>query len=224
MTRKKNQGRRYEPSEWLEFMLEGEIESQRQAVRDGEHEVSADCYDTVYEIKSDDIEISGDLLKVKEAFERDVEKAITEWGGKYRLREDVTVEDIMEAGAPVDVYLALDGSGAGDLNYGEWNKYFTDSDYWETEDLVAFLKKRVGKYIDDTGGGSISNEMSNAVYEAFVEACEVQENPSPQEKERRRQRTARAEKAKAKRRKKRGRSKNPTIGSSASDLVSKLKF
>ena len=228
MARKENYGRRYSTEEWLQFMLEGTLEGEKQAVRDGEHEVSADCYDTVYEIGVDDIEISGDLAKAQKDFERDVKKAITEWGGQYRFREDVDADDIMEAGGAADVYLALDGSGAGDLNYGEWDQYFTDSDYWENETLIEFLKERVGKYIDDTGGGKLSEEMSNAVYEKFVEVCGVEENPSPEEKERRRQRAVRAEKAKSKRRKKRSkrpRSNNPaTAMLTPGALVRELKF
>ncbi len=230
MPRKKNQGRHYTSDEWLEFALDSELGSQSQSVRDGEHEISADCYETVLGIKVDDIEISDDLAKVKEDFERDVEKAITEWGGQYRFREGVDADDIMEAGGAYDVYAALDGSGAGGIHEDEWEKYFTDYDYVGSEGLIKFLTERVGKYVDDTGDGLIPNEMSYVVYEKFAEVCgvEVEENPSAEDKERRRQRSAKAEKAKSKRRKKRGgrsRSKNPTtVLVSVGDLVRELKF
>lgn len=177
MARKTN--RHYSNEEWLEYQLDGELASQRESVRDGEHEVAAECYDAVSEVKVSDIEISGDLAQVKEDYERDVRKAITEWVGQYRLAEDWDVDDIMTTGAPGDVYKALDGSGASVIYEGEWDQYFTDSDYWENETLVAFLQERVGKYIDDTGGGSIPNEMGGVVYEAFVEACRRKENPAP---------------------------------------------
>ncbi len=169
---KKNQGRNYPASDWLEFMIEGEIESQGQAVRDGEHELSRDCYDTVMEVDAYDVEITPDLQKAKDEFERDVEKAVEEWTKKHPLREGVEVWEIMERGAPVDVYFVLDGSGAGAINEGEWNDYFVDGDDWSEKDLENFMDKRLGKYVDETGGGRIPMEMGDAVYKKFVEVCD----------------------------------------------------
>lgn len=169
--RKKNQGRHYGPEEWLEFFIEGEIESQGQSVRDGEHELSKDCYDVVMEVDAYDVEITPELKVAADAFEYDVKQATEDWAKQHPLKEDIDVEDLMDRGAPVDVYFALDGSGAGAINDGEWNDYFVDGDEWSEEDLINFMDERLGKYVDETGGGLIPMEMSNAVYKKFVEVC-----------------------------------------------------
>jgi hypothetical protein len=161
---RRNQGRRYEPDEWAYFMLESWLEYEKETVSHGEHELDV-SYADVEDIDVYDLEWTPELTKAVADYERDVEKAIRAYAKKHPLAEDVDVDDIMQTGAPGDVYLALDGSGAGDINYGEWDRFFVGG--VKESDLVAFLKKRLGKYVDDSGAGKIPEEMMQTVYLAF---------------------------------------------------------
>lgn len=171
--RKKNQGRHYDYDEWLEFMVEGSMEYEQETIRMGEHPVlGVDCAEYIEDLSPEEVIAASDLEEHKEKYERDVEKAIKAWAKKHPLKEDYEVDDLIDRGAFSDVWFALSGAGAGGIFEGEWNEYFVDGDRWGDEELIDFLRKRVGKYVDDAGGGSFQWAIMDAVSESFSDACE----------------------------------------------------
>jgi len=145
--RRRNQGRQYE--DWVQFELDG--------IADQE-----------------DVEITPELREEAAKFESAVYAALDEWTRKHPPRDGSSVDELFEEGnAPWNVYATLVGHGVGIWD-GRWDQYYSEK---EIEQLRKFLEKRLGKFADVTGGGSLG--------EAFHEAAHAAENPRRSRRRRR---------------------------------------
>lgn len=173
--RVRNQGRHYSTDEWLEFMLEGTLEGEAQAVRDGESDISVECYEIVSEVRPDDVVNDKELQKVKKAFEKDLRKTLKEWG-KSRDFDEEEVDELMDDGAAGDVYLTLEGAGVGIWD-GRWDDRMAHVRGWDSDKMIAHLRKKLGKYVDSASGGTLQWAMMDAVNKEFVRVCRAS-NPT----------------------------------------------
>ncbi len=135
--RKRNQGRRYESSEWVEFILDGVAESEE---FEGE------------------VEITPALEKEVERYKKAVDDAVESCSRSFPPAEDIVVGDEEY----LDIYHTLTGAGVGIWD-GRWDHYYPTAD-WEA--LSNCYEAKLGKFADSTGGGSLEDAMREAVYEA----------------------------------------------------------
>ena len=135
-------GRHYQEDEALEFWLDGHAESEG----------------------VEDVEITDSLQKTWDKFGDAVDKS---------LEKHLTVEEYMavtgsegEESIKSDVYATLTGQGIGIWD-GRWDGYMSGA---KLDKIQKHLKKDVGKYADDAGGGKLNDEFYTAVYESSTEA------------------------------------------------------
>jgi hypothetical protein len=103
-----------------------------------------------------------EVLKEASKFEKDLERALKEWVKKNPLAADYDASDLMDDEGAYNVLMTLRGEGVGIWD-GRWDQYFKNSR--EIKVLEAHLKRKVGKYADDTGGGSLNMAFDNAAYD-----------------------------------------------------------
>ncbi len=135
--RKGNNGRRYESSEWVEFILDGVAESEE---FEGE------------------VEITPALEKEVERYKKEVDDAVESCSRSFPPAEDIVVGDEEY----LDIYHTLTGAGVGIWD-GRWDHYYPTAD-WEA--LSNCYEAKLGKFADSTGGGSLEDAMRDAVYVA----------------------------------------------------------
>jgi hypothetical protein len=134
--RRRNQGRQYD--DWVQFELDGIADQQ-------------------------DVEITPELREEAAKFESAVYEALDEWTRKHPPRDGSSVDDLFEEGdASWNVYATLVGHGVGIWD-GRWDQYYSEK---EIEQLTKFLEKRLGKFADVTGGGSLGYAFHEATYTA----------------------------------------------------------
>ena len=136
--RTRNNGRRYESSEWVEFILDGVAESE--------------------EAEDVDVEITPALAKEVERYKEAVDNAVESCSRSFPPAEDIVVGDEEY----LDIYHTLTGAGVGIWD-GRWDHYYPTAD-WEA--LSNCYEAKLGKFADSTGGGSLEDAMREAVYEA----------------------------------------------------------
>lgn len=154
--KKKNQGRRYEIEEWVEFILDGVADSEG----------------------VEDVEITKDLAKEVDRYTSAVDKAVEECSKRFPPTEDIVAGDDVY----YDVYQTLSGAGVGIWD-GRWDHYYPrNKKHGDWTALIACFKKHVGKFVDEAGGGSLEMEMYDAVYEASGR----EDNPRKRKKKSRR--------------------------------------
>lgn len=111
-----------------------------------------------------------ELLHMFDAFEDDLEKTFTMWckknpmnGHESRDAGDVEeqVEILMEAEGPYLVLMTLRGEGVGIFD-GDWGGYY---DRNTLKKLGNFLKTKLSKWADDSGGGRLNDALEEAAYE-----------------------------------------------------------
>lgn len=129
-------GRRYESEEALQFWLDGHAESEG----------------------VEDAEISASLQKTWDKFGDAVDKSLEKHLTDDEYMAVTGHED--EESIKSDVYATLTGQGIGIWD-GRWDGYMSQA---KIEKLQKHLKRDVGKYADDAGGGKLDMEFQNAVY------------------------------------------------------------
>lgn len=110
-----------------------------------------------------------EVKKAVKEYEKDLRKALKNWlkdrplsGYKEGEEVEEQVEELMEEDGSYSVLLTLMGHGAGIWD-GRWDDMFSSRK--EIKDLSRYLERKLRKYIDSTGGGSINDALMDAAYE-----------------------------------------------------------
>lgn len=134
--RKKNQGRRYQIDEALEFWFDGYAEG-----------MGAEGAEVTPEVRKE-------WEKFGNAVERSMEKHLSQ--AKFEEIYDSEGEDSVVS----DVYATVSGTGIGVWD-GRWDGYLSQA---KIEKLQKQLYKDLSKYADDSGSGSLDEAFADAVY------------------------------------------------------------
>lgn len=141
MPRKKNQGRHYESSEWVEFILDGFPESMEIDVEP---------------------EITPELQAEVDRFTAAVDKAVKECSKQFPSSQEIIPDDEEYH----LIYQTLVGAGVG-IRDGDWDHYYPnyerDSDW---DPLIECYRNKLQRFADITGGGSLNEAFMDAVYAA----------------------------------------------------------
>jgi hypothetical protein len=96
-------------------------------------------------------------------FEKDLDRTLAIWTQKYPLKEGFDSDDLMDANGAYVVLMTLMGHGVGIWD-GRWDKFFNNPKK-DIKALGDFLKRKLSRYADDTGGGSLVAAFRDAAYE-----------------------------------------------------------
>ena len=107
------------------------------------------------------------LVRVVTDYENALADALQAIVQEVRPADDATSADLFDDEGPYLVLMTLMGHGVGIWD-GSWDAHYPEK--WQIEKVQALLKKKLGRYADDTGGGSIPNALEDAVYEAMRRA------------------------------------------------------
>jgi hypothetical protein len=132
-----------------------------------------------------DLENSGDahatneVVREAKKYGDELSKALLEWVKKHPLTgdeftsmaPDEQVDELMHAEAEYLVLMTLRGKGVGIWD-GDWDHFFADSG--EIKPMTVFLKSKLHKFADGTGGGSLEEAFENAAHET----CDSEEAES----------------------------------------------
>ncbi len=115
-----------------------------------------------------EVDMTEEVAETAALFEEVLHKALSRWiqaFGQFALHPDVTVDDFMDEGeAAYNVLMTLRGEGVGIWD-GRWDKFFVVDPEEGIKNLGEFLKLKLGKFADDTGGGMLNDAFQNAAYE-----------------------------------------------------------
>ena len=120
-----------------------------------------------------DAEPNDEVRALAAEYDEELKKALADLVEKYPPENDATAEDLWAANAAYLVLMTLRGEGVGIWD-GDWTDFYEDTDKAE-----AFLKKRLGKYADDTGSG----KLEDAFREAAIESCGEPDDDSDEDDE-----------------------------------------
>jgi len=123
-------------------------------------EMAADSADYPYPHKA---KATPEVLKEAKKFEKDLEKALKEWVKKSPLKDPYDVDDLMDAEGAYLVLMTLRGEGVGIWD-GDWDEYFVNPRA-DLKVLDKFLERKLGRYADDAGTGSLNMAFDNAAYD-----------------------------------------------------------
>jgi hypothetical protein len=93
------------------------------------------------------------------AYDKALMAALEELVEAHPPDEGATAQDLWDANGPYLVLMTLRGEGVGIWD-GDWVEFYED-----TEEAEEFLKKKLKKFSDGTGGGSLEEAFSNAAYQ-----------------------------------------------------------
>ncbi len=107
-----------------------------------------------------DAEPNNEVEEVAREYDSALKKALAELVEKYPPENDAGAEDLWNANGPYLVLMTLRGEGVGIWD-GDWTDFYEDTDKAE-----KFLKGKLGKFADDTGGGKLEDAFRNAADES----------------------------------------------------------
>ena len=123
--------------EWVNFVLQGVAEAN----------------------DSENYEITEELGEQLDAYKKKLSMALEEWTNLYPPKYERSLGEILRADAAYNVFMTLNGEGVGIWD-GRWDKFYSEGDL---RSLQSFLKKKLGSFADDTGGGTMNEAFQNAV-------------------------------------------------------------
>jgi len=110
-----------------------------------------------------DAEVTSDVKKEARKFEKDLKKVLNDWIKQHPLREQYTADDLYDNKGAYLVLMTLRGEGVGIWD-GDWDHFFNDHKK-DIKELEKELKRKLGKYADDTGTGSLNQAFDDAAYD-----------------------------------------------------------
>jgi len=134
-------GRHYADDEWVEFILDGFPESM--------------------EVDVDEVPITDELQAEVDRFMEAADKAVEQCSKQFPPAEEIYLSDADYA----DIYHTLVGAGVGIWD-GRWDHYYPNYTQADWDKLSACLNKKLGKFADFAGGGSLNEAFMEAVYAA----------------------------------------------------------
>lgn len=119
------------------------------------------------------LEVTPELDAVAEEYTADLQRelerfAVSELGYSPQNAEDFAGMLIDDEHAPMLVVLTLSGSGVS-IEDGRWDEWFS---LRQLKKLSAQLERALSRYVDDTGGGRLSDAVRDAVDQAATDAIE----------------------------------------------------
>ena len=111
------------------------------------------------------MEATREVLSEAKKFEKEAERALKEWVAKNpeAMEEGYDADDLYDEEGAYLVLMTLRGEGVGIWD-GSWDHFFVDEDE-ACRELEHFLKRKLGRFADDTGAGSLNEAFFNAAYE-----------------------------------------------------------
>lgn len=111
------------------------------------------------ELDSQHADLMEEVYEAAREYDAALEAALEELVKKYPPENGASADDLWNAEAPFLVLMTLRGEGVGIWD-GDWTDFYEDTDKAE-----AFLKKKLSKFADGTGGGSLEEAFNSAAYQ-----------------------------------------------------------
>lgn len=156
MKRKRNQGRRYEVEEWLEFEMDGNAEGEAQ-------ESGLEVDDIQNAIDYDD----KDLVKAKEKFETEANRVVEAWLDKHEDAREVLDKAGRDSYYDIAWYTYADYVGHG---VGFWEDL--DDKQWKSLEKVLKDKKLQRSAV------ALETAMQDALGDAVEKVRGTESNPN----------------------------------------------
>lgn len=122
-------------------------------------------FEETNEVEHGSGQYTEELKKAIKDFEDALWYALDEWVDAHQNELADTSDESSNTAdmynESVDVYFTLNGEGVGIWD-GRWDHFFRDPEK-SIPELTVFLKEKLGKYADETGGGSVNEAFTNAV-------------------------------------------------------------
>ncbi len=122
-----------------------------------------------------DAEPNEEVLEQARAYDQALKQALEELVRKFPPMDDATADDLWQQQAPYLVLMTLRGDGVGIWD-GDWDHFYED-----TSEAEKFLKKRLGKFADEVGSGSLEEAFRDAAYESCGEPDEDEDDDDQDE-------------------------------------------
>jgi len=117
-----------------------------------------------------DAEATKEVGKAIDKFQRELEKALKSWFKQNPLKGYLAGQDLgeqadafMDADGDYLAFMTLRGEGVTMFD-GDLDHLFEDSRK-ELRSLANFLSRKLRKYVDDTGGGSVNDALRDSAHE-----------------------------------------------------------
>lgn len=114
----------------------------------------------------DEAEATPEVQAEAKRYDKALAEALSDLVEKYPPKNGATADDLWDAKGPYLVLMTLRGEGVGIWD-GRWDEFYDD-----TKKVETFLEKRLGKFADDTGGGSLEEAFINAAFETCPCSCD----------------------------------------------------
>lgn len=118
---------------------------------------------------ADDMKADKKVQKEADRFEKDLSKALDDWAkknGDKLADEDADGDTLLDDEGAYLVFMTLRGEGVGIWD-GSWDDHFVNPK--DIKELGKFLGKKLGKYADSTGGGSLNQAIDDAAHDQAEE-------------------------------------------------------
>lgn len=100
--------------------------------------------------------VTGRVREIAREYDEALWEALEEGVEKYPPKNGATASDLWDAEAPYLVLMTLRGDGVGIWD-GRWDEFYDD-----TDPIGDFLKEKLRKFEDGTGGGLLAEAFMNA--------------------------------------------------------------
>lgn len=114
------------------------------------------------ELDRSEVGITDELEAAIDAYEAALETALEEVVERWPPADGATIEDLEDVGkAAYLVLMTLRGEGVGIWD-GDWDEFYSRE---EIDEIEEYLKRKLGKFADDSGSGSLNEAFMNAAWE-----------------------------------------------------------
>jgi len=134
------------------------------------------------DVDRSDLVVTDALREAVEEYEEALYKVLVQYAKSQRIDDPEEFAGMLfdEGDAPLNVFLTLNGEGAGIWD-GRWEAYFSEK---QIKDLQKKLKDNLSRFAEETGTGTLNEAILEAAYVSTIPAggnghSRVLANPRP---------------------------------------------
>ena len=120
-------------------------------------------YEHRYDEIRGDVELTESVTDLAERYDAALWRALNDLVARHPPEGGAGAQDLWDADAPYLVLMTLQEQGVGVWD-GRWDEFYED-----TDDVVEFLKQRLGQFESGSGSGEFFETIDAALYDQFGE-------------------------------------------------------